>query len=152
MRETISSKTGLSPPCCSANLSQSHSPPLFIHSLLCRFSSSLTEQCCSTHQEGCIPPSFFFLNCFSPSVSFPIPPLWLSPPSLYPSPSSFLLCASLPPSVSSGYMQQGTYSLGGKRDSAENCGGLKPRDGFGLKESETGAKDTLKGNERRRKG
>lgn len=83
---------------------------LFIHSLFLRFSSSLTgSSLCSLHPTRlhfCCPssPRVFFCCCFcfSTSVSCSHPPslsLWLSPPSPYPSPSSFLLCASLPLSL-----------------------------------------------------
>lgn len=82
---------------------------LFIHSLFLRFSSSLTgSSLCSLHPirlHICCPSSprvfFFCCFCFSTSVSCSHPPslsgCLLPPP--YPSPSSFLLCASLPLSL-----------------------------------------------------
>lgn len=112
---------------------------LFIHSLLFGFTSSSTgSSLCKygTHSRGlhssCLlpfSPRVFFFYCFSPSVSIPIPPLWLSPPSLYPSPSSFLLCASLPPSLPFIRLYAARHKfIGGTRDSKERVGdrgGLK---------------------------
>lgn len=131
MRETISNKNGLSPPCCSADLTQSHSyVSIYTFTLLEIFFLSNREQFVQLTPNK----AAYLLPFLSPCLLlllllllylcllFPSPlSLWLSPPSSIPFPQLFsALClpASLPPHLSSGYMQQGTNSLvGGGADS-----------------------------------
>lgn len=133
MRETISSKNGLSPPRRSADFSQTCS-----YTSIYTFTSSPTgSSLCSAHREGCIP-HVFFLCCFFPCVSFPIPPLSGCLLPLYTLPPALsCLPPSLPPSVSSGFMQQSTNSAG--EAPKESVRGLKPRR-FGQKESRRDSK------------
>lgn len=93
MRETISSKNGLSPPRRPADFSQTCS-----YTSIYTFAPSPTgSRLCGVHREGCIP-HVFFLCCFFPCVSFPIPPLSPAVSSLS-IPFPQLFPASLPPSV-----------------------------------------------------
>lgn len=92
MRETISSENGLSPPRRSADFGQNCS-----YTSIYTFTSSPTgSSLCGAHREGCIP-HVFFLCCFFPSVSFPIPPLSPAVSSLS-IPFPQLFPPSLPPS------------------------------------------------------
>lgn len=126
MRETISSKTGLSPPRCLADLSQSRRymsiyifAPLWIFFLS---NTTLFVQNTVNNPAFLLPFSphvvfwFLFPNSLSLFSSHP-PLLWQSPPTLYPSPCSFLLCTSLPPSLShQAICKQGTNSSRGGRE------------------------------------
>lgn len=131
---------------------------LFIHSLPFRFSSSLTgSSLCSTHREGCIPHVFFcrfFSLCLYPhppslavsSLSIPFPQLFSC--SVPPSPS-------LPPSVSSGYMQQGANSSGERERQQRRLWGFETERERGFRsekgEQSKSERQTERGTERRRR-
>lgn len=142
MRETISSENGLSPPRRSADFGQNCG-----YTSIYTFTSSPTgSSLCGAHREGCIP-HVFFLCCFFPSVSFPIPPLSPAVSSLS-IPFPQLFPPSLPPSLSSGCMQQSTNSPG--EAPKETARGLKQRP-FGQKGSRTDSKRTAGEKKKRRK-